>query len=277
MDYLEITFHPLAEEQKEILMALLGEVGFDSFREEDDHIKGYIPAKLFDDSEVSSLIASLPSFEEMTYSVSTLPNINWNEEWEKNFQPVLVEDKVYIRADFHAPIDTVEHDVVINPKMSFGTGHHATTYMMVATMQEMDLRDKKVLDFGCGSGVLAILAQKMHANSTVAVDHEEWAYKNAMENVAINGVEHVTVIQGDEQAIPDEKYDVILANVNRNVLENSLLLLAERLVNGGIVLLSGLLEEDEATIVEKGVKCGLDFDSKKAKNGWICIKLVTDQ
>jgi ribosomal protein L11 methyltransferase len=206
------------------------------------------------------------------YTTEEIPETNWNQVWESNYSPIWVENKVYIHATFH-PAEEADYEVVIDPKMSFGTGHHETTYMMAASMLEDDFTGHHTLDFGSGTGILAILARKMNAPSLVAIDHEEWAYNNCIENVALNKVDNITVIQGDESTIPPRQFGRILANVNKNVIFRNLELLHERLEPNGLLYLSGLLHDDEADIMGKATALGFQQLDKKTRGNWICLKL----
>src|SRR5665647_862284 len=205
MNYLEFDFDIESPEQLEKLVALLAEQGFEGFEEEEDSLNAFIPEHNFNEDEFSRVI---DMFVTVSYTKTIVENINWNKKWEEDFKPVLVDDFVAIRAGFHQPIKNVAHEIIITPKMSFGTGHHATTYLMIKQMQELDFIEKSVLDFGTGTGVLAILARKLGAEKVFAIDYDEWSITNAIENIEQNSCSNIRVQQLD--AIPvAEKFDII--------------------------------------------------------------------
>lgn len=253
----------------DILVARLSETGMEGFEEQELLLIASGPAADIDQDAVAGLLNSLG----LTFAVKELANQNWNALWESSFDPVVVGDFVAIRAGFHQPVAGVEHELVITPKMSFGTGHHATTWLMVQAMQAIDLSGKKVLDFGTGTGVLAILAEKLGAADILAIDIDEWSIENAAENVAVNGATHIRLLLAD--AIPeDEKgYDVLLANINRHIIEAHCQAMADALAPGGWCLLSGLLAEDEAAVTEKAVSAGLNPKETRERMGWISVLL----
>ncbi|HEY8400888.1 MAG TPA: 50S ribosomal protein L11 methyltransferase, partial [Cytophagaceae bacterium] len=210
--------------------------------------------------------------EHISYSVGELENKNWNEEWEKNFDPVMVEDKVAIRASFH-PASGLPLEIIINPKMSFGTGHHETTYMMVQNQLEIDHKDKLVMDAGSGTGVLAILACKLGAKQILAFDVEDWAFENLQENVKLNNCSVVIPAKGDITQVNHlaENYDIILANINKNVLLKEMPLYARYLKQGGTLILSGFYEEDIEDIQNSAFTHSLDFVARKLRNRWASL------
>jgi ribosomal protein L11 methyltransferase len=196
---------------------------------------------------------------------------NWNREWENNFQPVMIDDRCFVRAPFHTVDTTAEFDIVIMPKMSFGTAHHETTQMMIEFILEEDWRQKEILDMGCGTGVLAILAVKMGAKSGLAIDNDIWAFENAQENIARNKVPEITCKHGNETLIEDKKFDSIFANINRNILLQHIPFYAKALKKGGKLFLSGFLEEDINTLLNKSEEYNLHFLKKKTLNNWAAI------
>ena len=216
-NYLEFNFtiSPL-QPWNEILMAELIEIGFDSFTEEHEGILAYIQKNLFDEKQLQEINLFSNEAVKISYTYKEMPNINWNEEWEKNFEPINVENQVSIRAEFHAN-QNLPHEIIIQPKMSFGTGHHATTYLMIQQMLDMDFENKTVLDMGCGTSVLAIFAKQKGAGKTVAIDIDEWSVENSKENAARNNVE-LEISQGTADNLAAENFDIILANINRNIL-----------------------------------------------------------
>ncbi len=271
-NYLEFDFKisPL-QPWNEILMAELIEVGFDSFTEEHEGILAYIPKDIFDEKELSS-IALLNNEEiKISYSYREMPNINWNEEWEKNFEPIYVADKVLIRAEFHEPNPNL-HEIVIQPKMSFGTGHHPTTHLMIEQMLEMDFKDKTVLDMGCGTSVLAIFAKQRGAGRTVAIDIDEWSVENSKENAVRNNVE-LNISLGTADNLGSEKFDIILANINRNILISDIPTYEGVLNSGGQLLLSGLCFFDVDDILEVCTKANFVLKNRQQREEWMSLLL----
>ena len=230
------------EEQQEILISELSELDAVGFEQSDEVLLAYFDEDNFQSNEVNKILI------DFIFHLTTLTKKNWNEVWESNFQPVIVDDFCAIRADFHEPIKNVEHEIIITPKMSFGTGHHATTYMMIKQMRHINFIDKKVFDFGTGTGILAILAEKLGAAYITAIDNDEWSIKNTKENFEKNKVHLINLYQSSD--IPENSFDIILANINKNVLLQYEPSLLKCLSNGGILLMSGLLKEDESTIIE---------------------------
>jgi ribosomal protein L11 methyltransferase len=206
------------------------------------------------------------------YELTDIEERNWNKVWETNFDPVRVEDFCLVRAEFHEPSDSVEYEIIITPKMSFGTGHHATTYMMMMQMREMDFQNKSVFDFGTGTGLLAILAERLGAESVVAIDVDDWSIENAKENLDRNGCQKIAVSKSS--LVPDQIFDIILANINRNVILDNVQSIVRSTKPGGHVLLSGLLETDETEIVEAAKKEGLQLKKQLLRNGWISLLFV---
>ncbi len=271
-NYLEFNFkiQPL-QPWNEILMAELIEIGFDSFTEELEGILGYIQKELFKEEELMQLpIFNNPEVK-IEYSYEEMPNINWNEEWEKNFSPINIDDKVLIRAEFHEPKPEM-HEIIIQPKMSFGTGHHPTTHLMVQQMMDMDLQDKTVLDMGCGTSVLAIYAKQRGAGKTVAIDIDEWSVENSKENAERNGVE-LAISQGTADNLGTEKFDVILANINRNILISDIPTYVSVLNDGGKLLLSGLCFFDVDDILQVCTEENLKMEKQMQREEWVSILL----
>ncbi|AZI22404.1 50S ribosomal protein L11 methyltransferase [Chryseobacterium taklimakanense] len=271
-NYLEFNFkiNPV-QPWSEILMAELIEVGFDSFTEEHYGILAYVQKDAFSEDEMKSLYIFNNPDVEITYDFKEMPNINWNEEWEKNFDPIYVADKVLIRAEFHQPNADL-HEIVIQPKMSFGTGHHPTTHLMIQQMLEMDFKDKSVLDMGCGTSVLAIFAKQKGAGRTVAIDIDEWSVENSRENAARNGVE-LDISQGTAENLGSEKFDIILANINRNILISDIPAYVSVLNDGGQLLLSGLCFFDVDDILEVCYEQGLTLKNRQQREEWMSLLL----
>lgn len=269
---MEIYYSVTVASTDEILMALLTQFDFESFEEYDDHFIAYIQKSNMDEDIRAAVETTIKRFTDQ-YSISEIAPQNWNAIWEASFQPVIVDDFCQIRADFHPPIDNIQHDVVINPKMAFGTGHHATTHMMISQMANIDFQNKIVFDFGCGTGILAILASKLGAKEIDALDIERESYLNTIENSEINQVKNVFAFEGDLDIAPEKLYDIILANINRNILVRYAHPLVHKLNNGGDLLLSGVLEEDKDIVIQTFEKEGLTLLDWKSMDGWICAHL----
>lgn len=271
-NYLEFNFkiQPL-QPWNEILMAELIEIGFDSFTEEYDGILGYIQKELFKEEELKEVQLLQNPDINISYTFKEMPNINWNEEWEKNFSPINIEDQVSIRAEFHEN-QNLPHEIIIQPKMSFGTGHHATTYLMIQQMLDMDFENKTVLDMGCGTSVLAIFAKQQGAGKTVAIDIDEWSVENSIENAARNKVE-LKISQGTADNLGSENFDIILANINRNILISDIPTYVSILNNGGQLLLSGLCFFDVDDILEVCTAEKLTLTKKIQREEWVSLLL----
>jgi len=271
--YLEFDFkiEPV-EPWNEILMAELIEQGFDSFTENPDGILAYIQAELLNEEELKNQWLLNHDDVKISYTYKEMPNINWNEEWEKNFQPINVEDKVLIRAEFHES-QGLEEEIIIQPKMSFGTGHHATTYLMIQQMMDMDFQGKKVLDMGCGTSVLAIYAKKKGASDVLGIDIDEWAVENSRENAERNNTP-MRVELGTADNLGQEKFEIILANINRNILISDIPRYVEVLESGGSLLLSGLCFFDVDDILQVCEEQNLQLQKKLQREEWVSLLLT---
>lgn len=257
----------------DILMAQLGEIGFESFVETDKGLEAYIQISDLNEEEVNELQIMHSDAFKIEYTSEEIEQINWNSEWEKNFQPIVVDDLCQVRAPFHEKKDTT-YDIVIEPKMSFGTGHHATTHMMIQHILKENWQDKKVLDMGCGTGVLAILAEKRGAKPIDAIDIDNWCYQNTLENVSRNDCQEITTMEGDAALLKNKEYDVIIANINRNILLNDMEQYASCLRKGGKLFLSGFYKEDLPIIRECCEKQGLVYKEHFERENWIAVKFV---
>lgn len=268
-DTIQLTFSDIQPEQQELLIAHLSEAGFDGFEQNDHELKAFIDTTAYD----ATLVKSISEKYNLRFTETTIAAQNWNAVWESNFQPVVVDDFVAVRASFHEPVKGVEQEIVITPKMSFGTGHHATTFMMMQEMRKIDFSDKTVFDFGTGTGVLAILAEKLGAAEVLAVDIDEWSIENAKENLERNGCRRVRISQADS-ANMGRSFDVILANINKNVILDNMQTLAGQLKPGAVILFSGLLKEDQADIENAASGCGLDLNNSLQKDNWLCMRML---
>ena len=274
MDYTEVRFYNDAS-LNEAIIAWLGDNDFDMFEERTDGVNAYIEAKLFKEDDLIKILQSIPgSGENIRYETSFIKDQNWNKKWESNFESVSIAGSVYIRAPFHPKSVDFQYEIIIEPKMSFGTGHHATTSLMIQCILKLSLKNKVVLDMGCGTAILSILADKMGAKSIIAVDIEEWAYLNSLENCEMNNVKNISVLKGDVSLIKEKKFDVIFANINRNILLNDLHSYSDSLNSGGEILLSGILAGDKEIINQCALKYGLSFKSQKEENNWLAVHYI---
>lgn len=255
------------EAVKDLLVAELADAGYEGFEESAETLKAYIPGIAFKQNMLDEILRKY----DLTYSKSIIEKQNWNALWESNFEPVQVEDFVGVRAGFHPPFEKVQHEIVITPKMSFGTGHHATTYMMMMLMKEIVFDQKTVFDFGTGTGILAILADKLGAGSVLAADNDDWCIENATENISINHSQNI-VIQKVDTAEVNKKFDIIIANINKNIILDNLGFLAAGTRDGGDILLSGLLQDDEADILEACGAIGWKHWKTISRAGWIACR-----
>lgn len=257
----------------EILIAELGDAGFESFVENEYGLNAYIQKDEWKEDILDDIYILKSDEFEITFKFEEIEQINWNVEWEKNFNPILVDGVCSVRAPFHAKPDT-EFDIVIEPKMSFGTGHHETTHMMIQHILKNDFKDKTVLDMGCGTGVLAILAEMKGAKSIDAIDYDNWCYVNSLENVERNNCHHITVFEGDASLLQHQKYDTIIANINRNILLNDMLSYVKCLNPSGTLFLSGFYNDDITVIEEECNKHGMKLVESLEKNNWVALKFV---
>jgi len=261
------------EPATEILIAQLGLAGFESFVENEDGVSAYIQEGDWNATIIEDIqILNSDEFE-ISYVEEVIEQVNWNSEWEKNFNPIQVNDMVSIRAPFHDD-PNLKYDIVIEPKMSFGTGHHETTHMMVQQLIDMDLTNKKVLDMGCGTGILAIFAEMKGANPIDAIDIDNWCYLNSIENVERNNCSNISVFEGDAALLKSKKYDVIIANINRNILLNDMEAYMNCLNPNGAILFSGFYKEDVSVIDAVVSKYGLKLDRTIERNNWVSLKYM---
>ena len=268
-EYTKLTINQPGREQSDILIALLSEMGFDGFSENPGSMEAYVATGLFDQNETGGLLLRMG----LTYSIETIKETNWNEEWERNFMPVHVEDFCMVRAPFHPAEPGIAFDLVIQPKMSFGTGHHATTQLMIGAMKSLPVKDAVVLDLGTGTGLLAILAEKMGAGNVLAIDNDQWSLQNARENMEMNNCGRI-VLQFGEGMPAGRSFGIILANINRNVLLNQLPSMSQQLQKGGVLVISGLLEGDLPVIRQKANVTELIENKVFTKDGWVAIEYL---
>ncbi|MFK8298345.1 50S ribosomal protein L11 methyltransferase [Capnocytophaga cynodegmi] len=271
-NYIEYNFtiEPLGV-ASEILVAELAELGFESFVDSENGILAYIQENLWHKNILDDVYILQSAEFKISYTFKTIEQINWNEEWERNFSPIVVDDICTIRAPFHEVPNTT-YDIIIEPKMSFGTGHHETTYMMLQFLLNTDLQEKKVLDMGCGTSVLAIMAEKRGAKSITAIDVDDWCVQNSVENIERNHCKNISVKLGDASLIDNENFDVVIANINRNILLSDIPQYAKTLPSEGTLLLSGFYESDIPVITNKCNENDLKLVEKLERNQWVALK-----
>ena len=257
----------------EILVAELGELPFESFIDSDSGIVAYIQKQFWTENILDDLHILTSSEFQVSYTIEEIVQVNWNEEWEKNFEAIDVEGMCHVRAPFH-PKTEAKYDIVIEPKMSFGTGHHETTHMMIQHLLETDVDGKKTLDMGCGTAILAILAEMKGAQPIDAIDIDNWCYLNSIENAERNNCNQITVYEGDADLLKGKKYDLIIANINRNILLNDMKSYVDCLNKGGILLLSGFYNEDIPFIDASCSEKGLTYVKKLERNNWVSLKYI---
>lgn len=270
MNYIELKYPKPADEiTSDLLVSDLGEAGFESFSEDELFISAYIPEKDFLLENLFDLAPLKKFYDDGVLEINLIEDQNWNAVWESNYPPVLIANRCFVRAPFHEPDPKAEFNILIKPKMAFGTAHHETTELMTELLLETDVAGKVVLDMGCGTGVLAILASMKGAERITAIDFDEWAYKNSLENVEVNSIENIEVLMGDAEKInTSEKFDLILANINKNTLLKDLIVYASALKGDGQLFLSGFYDSDLVDISNKAMENGLIFDSSRTKNKW---------
>ncbi|MGE0561979.1 MAG: 50S ribosomal protein L11 methyltransferase [Flavobacteriales bacterium] len=259
---------------RDIVIAELGEIGFESFVESENGVDAYIQEHLFDEEVMKSLSSFNHSDFKVDYVKILIQDQNWNEVWEQSFEPINVNNKCMVRAPFHEVSKNIEFDIIIEPKMSFGTGHHETTFLMIEELLKMDLNDKHVLDMGCGTGILAILAEQKNANKILAVDIDDWAYENTLDNLIKNNCTKIEVLKGGAECIKNKKFDIVIANINRNILLQDLKNYSSALNKNGHILLSGFFSSDVDILVEEANKYGLILISQNSKNDWTLLHLT---
>jgi len=274
MQYTKVFIPILDQEQQDIIAAFLAEGDFDAFENHPDGLVAFVPSQQFDAVFLNTVLANL-ELSLTNYNIENVAQQNWNAVWESNFEPIYINKKCSVRAPFHAPMQT-EIELIIEPKMSFGTGHHATTSMMMESMLEMNFNHKEVLDFGSGTGILAVLASKLNAIKVTAIDNEEWAFENCIENCERNGVTNIETILGEKDKVKGT-FDIVLANINRHIIIESIDVLLPSVKENGELLISGILNQDETEIENLITLQGFTFVSKKQKENWSAMHFVKNK
>lgn len=274
-DYIEfiVSVEP-KEDGSDILIAQLSELGFESFVETENGFNAYIQQSNYSDELVKKLIGEYNNEYEINYSVKIIKQQNWNKEWESNFQPININNECYVRAPFHPKSEGFKYDIIIEPKMSFGTGHHHTTQLMIEKIMKLDIKNKPLLDMGCGTGILAIVASMMGADPVEAIDIDDWSCENTIENLERNNINNVDVHKGNVQILAGKAFHTILANINKNVLLNDMPVYLNALINGGNLILSGFFETDVDELCKKAEQLGVKFIGKKMSEQWTMLHFV---
>ena len=281
MKYFEVTFttEPCNEIVTDVISAMAGEIGFESFVEWEKGVQAYIQQSLFDEETLKGMVSDFPLPDtSITYTIQEAEDKDWNEEWEKNFfQPIVIGDRCCIHSTFHKDTPKTEYEILINPQMAFGTGHHETTSSIICELLDADLQGKSVLDMGCGTSILAILASMRGANPVTAIDIDDWCVNNSRDNIALNGITNITVELGDANLLEGRApFDVIIANINRNILLADMPQYAACMHSGSELYMSGFYLEDIPAIREKAESLGMTFVHHREKNNWVAVKFVME-
>lgn len=277
MNYIEVNFtiEPYEEFISDVLCSELGEIGFDSFVPNENGIDAFILSKLFDESKLRDLLSDFSFEVSIDYNITEIESKNWNEEWEKHyFEPIVIGNDCVIHSSFHKDVPKAKYDIVIDPKMAFGTGHHETTSLVIAELLKMELEGKSLLDMGCGTAVLAILAAMRGAKDIVAIDIDTWCTDNSIENIAVNKIEGIDVQLGGAELLTGLHFDIVLANINRNILLADMEHYSACLTSGGELLMSGFYVEDIPLIEAEANRNGLKLVDYKEKNNWAVVKTI---
>ena len=279
MKYFEVTFttSPCNETVNDVVSALAGEIGFESFVEWENGVQAYIQQSLFDEEALKAMVAEFPLPDtKIEYTIVEAEDKDWNEEWEKNFfQPIVIGDRCCIHSTFHKDTPQTEYEILINPQMAFGTGHHETTSSIISELLEADLQGKSILDMGCGTSILAILASMRGADPITAIDIDDWCVNNSRDNIALNGIDNITVEWGDANLLKGrEPFDVIIANINRNILLADMAQYAACMHSGSELYMSGFYVQDIPVIQEKAESLGMEFIHHREKNNWAAVKFI---
>ena len=275
MNYYACSFtNPENENLKDMFMELLGSIGFDSFMDTDEGFEAYCQEPALNEEELNDIMQMEQFVNVKLLKKELIPDQDWNATWEASYEPVIINEFCRIRAPFHKVEGSYKYDLIIEPKMSFGTAHHETTSQIIELMLQSDFSGLNLLDMGSGTGVLAILAKKLGSATTVAIDNDEWAYRNALDNIRLNDENDIVVELGDASSLNDRQFDVILANINRNILLRDMKEYVKSLVNGGKIFFSGFYEEDLVLITKEAERLGLTYSNHVTKNNWTAAVFV---
>lgn len=274
MEYIEVDIKiEKSEVFSDIVVARLNEIEFETFLENDNGVRCYIQAKLFDKKKLDIELDKIKQYTKLNFNINHVAQKNWNEEWEKNFKPVQINSHCLIRSEFHNNSGNFKDEIIITPKMSFGTGHHETTFLMINELYNLDLNDKSILDMGSGTGVLSIVASKNGAKQVVGIDIDEWAFQNSIDNAKLNNTENISFLHGDIKLIENQDFDIILANINRNIIEKDIEEYYNLLSDKGDLLISGFLVEDVDFIINLSINNRFNVINKKNKGQWSMVHL----
>ena len=274
MEYIEVDIKiEKSEVFSDIVVARLNEIEFETFLENDNGVRCYIQAKLFDKKKLDIELYKIKQYTKLNFNINHVAQKNWNEEWEKNFKPVQINSHCLIRSEFHNNSGNFKDEIIITPKMSFGTGHHETTFLMINELYNLDLNDKSILDMGSGTGVLSIVASKNGAKQVVGIDIDEWAFQNSIDNAKLNNTENISFLHGDIKLIENQDFDIILANINRNIIEQDIEEYYNLLSDKGDLLISGFLVEDVDFIINLSINNRFNVINKKNKGQWSMVHL----
>ena len=274
MEYIEVDIKiEKSEVFSDIVVARLNEIEFETFLENDNGVRCYIQAKLFDKKKLDIELYKIKQYTKLNFNINHVAQKNWNEEWEKNFKPVQINSHCLIRSEFHNNSGNFKDEIIITPKMSFGTGHHETTFLMINELYNLDLNDKSILDMGSGTGVLSIVASKNGAKQVLGIDIDEWAFQNSIDNAKLNNTENISFLHGDIKLIENQDFDIILANINRNIIEKDIEGYYNLLIDKGDLLISGFLEEDVDFIINLSINNRFNVINKKNKGQWSMVHL----
>tara|TARA_B100001057_G_scaffold78241_1_gene73363 strand:- start:4797 stop:5627 length:831 start_codon:yes stop_codon:yes gene_type:complete len=257
----------------EIIIAKLNLIDYETFYENDNGVKCYIQSQNFNKEKLLEVLDEVSTKVKLEYSFNEIPQKNWNEEWEKNFDPIEINSKCFVRSKFHQINDAYDNEIIITPKMSFGTGHHETTFLMLNEMYNLNFKEKLILDVGCGTGILSILSSQKGAKEVVGIDTDEWAYQNSLENSDLNGIDNINFFKGDINIVLDSKFNIILANINTNVILDEISKYYDLLLKNGDLLISGFLKEDLSIISKVANEVGFKLINKKNKDKWFMMHL----
>ena len=274
MEYIEVDIKiEKSEVFSDIVVARLNEIEFETFLENNNGVRCYIQATLFDRKKLDIELDKIKQYTKLNFNINHVAQKNWNEEWEKNFKPVQINSHCLIRSEFHNNSGNFKDEIIITPKMSFGTGHHETTFLMINELYNLDLNDKSILDMGSGTGVLSIVASKNGAKQVVGIDIDEWAFQNSIDNAKLNNTENISFLHGDIKLIENQDFDIILANINRNIIEKDIEEYYNLLSDKGDLLISGFLVEDVDFIINLSINSRFNVINKKNKGQWSMVHL----